>query len=190
MSGQIGRSRSLAIYESLLVLYRRAFLERHRAEMLQNFADLEQALPSKVALWLFIGKDLIISLRAHRIKSLWGRTLIILLVLAALLAVAHLHPGQAEHLIWGYCCGYLPAWFVGWFGKCWQVRSSSLIPAYVRSLAGQASVVLGALAVMLVAARGYDGPQEHVVWTLCYGSLLGWIAGWCGRAGGLFYKKA
>ena len=55
-------SRSLRLYARLLELYPPAFLQRHRAEMLQNFADLEDASASKTALWLLIGKDLMISL--------------------------------------------------------------------------------------------------------------------------------
>src|SRR5262245_52580423 len=51
-------SRSLRLYARLLELYPPAFLQRHRAEMLQNFADLEDAAASKAALWLLIGKDL------------------------------------------------------------------------------------------------------------------------------------
>jgi hypothetical protein len=58
-------SRSLRLYARLLELYPPAFLQRHRAEMLQNFADLEDAATSKVALWLVIGKDLTMSLISH-----------------------------------------------------------------------------------------------------------------------------
>ena len=52
------KSRSLRLYARLLELYPPAFLRRHRAEMLQNFADLEDAAASIAALWLLIGKDL------------------------------------------------------------------------------------------------------------------------------------
>jgi hypothetical protein len=38
--------------------------------MLQNFQDLEQASSSKVALWLFIGRDLLVSLTEEHMKSL------------------------------------------------------------------------------------------------------------------------
>lgn len=62
-------SRSLAIYALLLRLYPREFLQQHRAEMLQNFADLEQAASSTAALWLLIGKDLMMSLIATYAKS-------------------------------------------------------------------------------------------------------------------------
>jgi hypothetical protein len=55
-------SRSLAVYGLFLELYPPEHLRQHRAEMLQNFEDLERASSSKAALWLFIGKDLVISL--------------------------------------------------------------------------------------------------------------------------------
>jgi len=40
------QSRSLRLYARLLELYPPSFLQRHRAEMLQNFADLEDAAES------------------------------------------------------------------------------------------------------------------------------------------------
>jgi hypothetical protein len=49
---RLKQSRSLRLYARLLELYPPSFLQRHRAEMLQNFADLEDAEPSKAALWL------------------------------------------------------------------------------------------------------------------------------------------
>jgi hypothetical protein len=39
-------SRSLRVYARLLELYPPAFLQRHRAEMLQNFTDFEDAAAS------------------------------------------------------------------------------------------------------------------------------------------------
>jgi hypothetical protein len=65
-------SRSLRLYARLLELYPPAFLQRHRAEMLQNFADLEDAAASKAALWLLIGKDLTMSLIPHFFSSRLG----------------------------------------------------------------------------------------------------------------------
>jgi hypothetical protein len=51
-TAQEKESRSLRLYARLLELYPPAFLQRHRAEMLQNFADLEDAATSKAALSL------------------------------------------------------------------------------------------------------------------------------------------
>jgi hypothetical protein len=71
-----------------LKLYAPEFLARHRAEMLLNFEDLENNLPSKAAHWLFIGKDLMLSVISRNIpKSLWGQTVLMFIVLAVVLAV-------------------------------------------------------------------------------------------------------
>ncbi len=69
-------SRSRRLYARLLGLYPPAFLQRHRAEMLQNFADLEDAAASKAALWLLIGKDLTMSLIPHFFGSRLGNYVI------------------------------------------------------------------------------------------------------------------
>ena len=57
-----------------------SFLQRHRAEMLQNFADLEDAAASKTALWLLIGKNLAMSLMADFFGSRLGHYMIAVLV--------------------------------------------------------------------------------------------------------------
>src|SRR5262249_15198358 len=81
-------SRSLAVYGLLLGLYAPEFLARHRAEMLQNFEDLENASSSKAALWLLIGEDLMLTLISRNIpKSLWGHGAPMFIVLAAVLAI-------------------------------------------------------------------------------------------------------
>ena len=66
-------SRSLRFYARLLELYPPAFLQRHRAEMLQNFANFEDAAASKAELWLLIGKDLAMSLISQFFGSQLGR---------------------------------------------------------------------------------------------------------------------
>lgn len=71
---------SLRLYAWLLELYPPAFVHRHRAEMLQNFADLEDAEPSKAKLWLLIGKDLTMSLILQFFGSRLGRYVISVLV--------------------------------------------------------------------------------------------------------------
>src|SRR5215468_4649261 len=82
------RSRSLAVYGFLLGLYAPEFLARHRAEMLQNFEDLENASSSKAALWLLIGEDLMLSLISRNIpKSIWGHAVPMFMALAVVLAV-------------------------------------------------------------------------------------------------------
>ena len=82
------RTRSQAVYGFLLGLYAPAFLARHRAEMLQNFEDLENASSSRAALWLLVGKDLMLSIVSRNIpKSIWGHAAPAFIVLAAALAV-------------------------------------------------------------------------------------------------------
>jgi len=92
------RSRSLAVYALLLELYGPEFLARHRAEMLQNFEDLENASSSKGALWLLIGQDLVRSLVSRSVprslwfkspwlKSVWLPTALMLIVFAVVLAI-------------------------------------------------------------------------------------------------------
>jgi hypothetical protein len=71
---------SLRLYARLLELYPPAFLQRHRAELLQNFADLEDAATSKAALWLLIGKDLTVSLISHFFASRLGHYVTAVLV--------------------------------------------------------------------------------------------------------------
>ena len=110
-------------------LYAPEFLERHRAELLQNFEDFENASPSKVALRLFIGKDLMTSLISRNIpKSLCGQTALMLIVLGGVLAVLRVFTSQ--HYVIGavtVCYGFAIGWFAGWFagrmGKQRQSRS-------------------------------------------------------------------
>jgi hypothetical protein len=102
------RSRSSAMYALLLELYAPEFLARHRAEMLQNFEDLEYTSSSKTALWLFIGKDLMLNLISRNIpKSLWGQTALMFVVLAVLSAFT------SQHYFMGAvtaCYGFVIGW--------------------------------------------------------------------------------
>ena len=86
-SAQLKQSRSLRLYTWLLELYPPSFLQRHRAEMLQNFADLEDAAESKTKLWLLIGKDLAMSLVAQFFGSRLGRYVIAVVVVWTLIFV-------------------------------------------------------------------------------------------------------
>ena len=178
---QNGTSRSQAIYGLLLELYPRAYLQRHRPEMLQNFQDLEQASPSKSALWLFIGKDLSVSLRSQFTRTLWGQTAMVVLVLAIVLVYTEHHAVARRHPTEACCIGYILGWFAGWFGKRWQASSISRAPSYIRSFLAQAMIVVGALGLVIAVAEAGSPTQSHVIiWTLCYGFLLAWGPGWLG----------
>ena len=106
-------SRSVRLYARLLELYPPAFLQRHRAEMLQNFADLEDGAASKVALWLLIGKDLTMSLISHFLASRLGRYVIGVLVAWMLLfAIGYFLHGSTPgypvlHVFAGFLLGML-----------------------------------------------------------------------------------
>jgi hypothetical protein len=176
--GQCGRSRSLAIYGLLLEFYSHAYLRRHREELLQNFQDLEQELPSKATLWCFIAKDLAISLRSEVIRTFWGQTAMAFTVLSVILAIAHRHPGRHEPYIWSFCFGYAPGWLAGWFGLTWRMSSRSRSPSFVRSFRGQAAMFLFAITITLATATLFPGVHEGFLVAACYGAAHGWITGW------------
>jgi hypothetical protein len=178
---QNGTSRSQAIYGLLLELYPRPYLERHRAEMLQNFQDLEQASPSKSALWLFVGKDLLVSLQSQFTRTLWGQTSMVVLVLAIVLVYAEHHAVARQHPTEACCIGYSLGWFAGWFGQQWQASSISRAPSYIRSFPAQSMIVVSALGLVIAIAGVGSHTQNHVIiWTFCYGVLLAWGPGWLG----------
>lgn len=178
---QNGASRSLAIYGLLLELYPRPYLQRHRAEMLQNFEDLEQDSLSKPALWLLIGRDLVVSLRSHFTRTLWGQAAMVVLVLAIVLVYTEHHAVARRHPTEACCFGYILGWFTGWFGRQWQASSISRAPSYIRSLPAQAMIVVSALGLVIAVAGVGSRTQSHVIiWALCYGFLLAWGSGWLG----------
>jgi hypothetical protein len=106
-------SRSLRLYARLLELYPPSFLQRHRAEMLQNFADLEDAAESKAQLWLLIGRDLAMSVISQFFGSRLGRYVIAVVVTWLLiLVVSYLFfsPTQGRpflHVFGGFMLGML-----------------------------------------------------------------------------------
>jgi hypothetical protein len=174
-----GGSRGLVIYTLLLQLYPPAYLRRHRAELLQNFQDLERAMPSRVALWLFIARDLAVSLGSELTRTLWGQTTIRFAILALMLAMVHRHAGQREQSAWTFCCGYAFGWFTGWFGWDWRMSASGGSPlGFVRSFRGQAAMLLGAIAIVLTAGTYFPDLQKRLVFASCYGAAIAWLAGW------------
>ncbi|HZT04236.1 MAG TPA: hypothetical protein VFA39_18445 [Steroidobacteraceae bacterium] len=164
----------MAIYGLLLNLYPRPYLQQHRAEMLQNFQDLEQASPSKAKLWLFLANDLAISLRSQFIKTVWGQTVIVILVLSILLVYAGCH-AVAREPIESFCFGYI----LGWFGRQWQVSVSDR-STWISSLPTRATFIVGVIVFAIAAWRAGSGSQSHFIWAFCYGLLLAWFAGWIG----------
>jgi hypothetical protein len=169
----------MAVYGLLLNLYTRPYLQQHRAEMLQNFQDFEQASPSKAKLWLFLANDLAISLRSQFIKTLWGQTAIVIVVLSILLVYASRRAVAREPLIESFCFGYILGWFAGWFSRQWQVSVSDR-SNWIRSLPTRATFIVGVIVFALAESRAGSGSQSHLIWAFFYGFLLAWFAGWIG----------
>lgn len=69
-------------------------------------------------------------------------------------------PGLREHSIWSFCFGYTLGWFAGWLGCHWRMTPSSGPPGFSRSLPGQAAMLVGAITLVLAAAKLFPDPQE------------------------------
>jgi hypothetical protein len=105
----------------------------------------------------------------------------VVLVLAIVLVYTEHHAVARRHPTEACCFGYILGWFAGWFGKQWQASSISRAPSYIRSLPAQAMIVISALGLVITVAGVGSRTQSHVIiWILCYGFLLAWIAGWVG----------
>lgn len=160
-----GPSRSSAIYARLLALYPPEIRRGHRSEMLQNFDDLERT-SSTAALWLVLGRDLVVSVGSHWIRAALGpsprsfarQIRIILVVLSTLLVIAWERRPESEPLIAGFCVGYLIGWVSGWSQR-------------------RVVVVLSLLGLAVTATMCH----HRFLLTACYGCTLGWLGGWLGR---------
>jgi hypothetical protein len=163
------QSRSLRLYARLLELYPPAFLQRHRAEMLQNFVDLEEAAAPKAAVWLLIGKDLTMSLISHFFASRLGGYVIAVLVAWILLFVIGYFrygstPGHpALHVFGGFLLGML----------------SLYIATRLYGALQNSSYVIGVLAAcVLLFTIGYlrYGSPPHPALYVFGGLLLGMLS--------------
>jgi hypothetical protein len=172
-----GAVHGLAVYGLLLQLYPRAYLQRHREELLQNFQDLERTLPSRSELWRLIAKDLSVSLWSELKHTLWGQTAIRFAILGLMLVIAHRYPGHEES-VRTFCLGYALGWFAGWFGRQWRQSSRIGSRRLVGSFGGQAATLVGAITVALAAARLFPDLHERLVFASCYGAVIAWPAGW------------
>jgi hypothetical protein len=96
-------SRSAHFYARLLALYPSHYLARHRAELMQNFEDLERECGSRSLLWTFIIRDLFSSLGEQYMKYLknnrWAQVAlaaIVILVALGLWQVATLRTAHSS----------------------------------------------------------------------------------------------
>jgi hypothetical protein len=164
------QSRSLRLYARLLELYPPAFLQQHRAEMLQNFADLENATPSKVQLWLLIGKDLTMSLMSQFFASQLGNYVIAAVTVWILIFVIGYFtrgstPGYpALHAFGGFLLGML---------------SMYIAARLYESLQGSPYLIGGLVACLVLFTIGYlryPTTPGRPVWQVIGGALLGMLA--------------
>jgi hypothetical protein len=170
MTGPGRQSRSLRLYARLLQLYPPSFLQRHGAEMLQNFADLEAAAESRTKLWLLIGKDLTMSLTSHFLASRLGNYVIAVLIAWMLLFVIgyffygptpghpalHVFPG----FLLGMLCLYIAMRLYGTSQKSWYVIG----------------VLVASILLFTIGYSRYGGTPGHPMLQVFGGVLLGMLS--------------
>ena len=160
-------SRSLRLYARLLDLYPPAFLQRHRAEMLQNFADLEDAATSKAALWLLIAKDLKMSLTSNFFASRLGNYVVGVLVAWMLFfAIGYFRYGPtpgypALHVFGGFLFGMLSMYIAT---RLWGTPENSGYPI---------GVLVACVLLFAIGYFRYGGASGHPVLQLFGGFTLG-----------------
>lgn len=164
------KSRSLRLYARFLQLYPPAFLQRHRAEMLQNFADLEDAASSKAALWLLIGRDLTMSLFSQFFASRLGRYVVAVLAAWILFFVI-------GYFRYGSTRGY-PALHA--FGGFLPGMLSMYIAMRLYGTPQNSGYVIGALVASIVLFTigylRYVSTPGHPILQIFGGSLLGMLS--------------
>ena len=167
---RLKQSRSLRLYASLLELYPPSFLQRHREEMLQNFADLENAAESKAKLWLLIGKDLAMSLISHFFESRLGNYVIAVLVAWILLFVIGYFfygptPGRpALHVFPGFLLGMLFAYIAT------RLYGTSQSSSYV------IGVLVTSILLFTIGYFRYGSTPGHPMLQVFGGLLLGMLS--------------
>ena len=163
-------SRSLRLYARLLELYPPAFLQRHRAEMLENFADLEDAAASKAALWLLIGKDLTMSLSSDFFASRLGRYVIaVLLTWILLFGIGYCRYGStpgypALHVFGGFLPGMLSMYIAT---RLYGTPQNSL---YV------IGILVASILLFTIGYLRYGSTQGHPILQVFGGFMLGMLA--------------
>jgi hypothetical protein len=167
---RLKQSRSLRLYARLLELYPPSFLQRHRAEMLQNFADLEDEAASTAALWALIGKDLAMSLISQFFTSRLGRYVIAVFVAWMLLfAIGYFFygptPGRpALHAFGGFLPGMLAMYIaIRLYGT---LQNSSYV----------IGVLVACILLFTIGYFRYGGTPGHPALQVFGGFLLGMLS--------------
>jgi len=174
------QSRSLRLYARLLELYPPSFLQRHRAEMLQNFADLEDAAESKARLWLLIGKDVAISLISQFLRSRLGRYVTSVFVAWMLLfAIGYFFygptPGHPALHAFG---GFLPGMLAMYIATRLYGTPQNSISQFVRSRFDiyVISVFVAWMLLFIVGYFLYGPTRGHPALQVFGGCLVGMLA--------------
>jgi hypothetical protein len=164
------QSRSLRLYARLLELYPPAFLQQHREEMLQNFADLEDAATSKVQLWLLIGKDLTMSLVSQFFASQLGSYVIaVLTVWILILVIGYFTHGStrgypALHAFGGFLPGMLAVYVAT------RLYGAPRVSLYV------VGVLVASVVLFTIGYLRYASSPGHPVLQVFGGFLLGMLS--------------
>jgi hypothetical protein len=173
-------SRSLRLYARLLELYPPAFLQRHRAEMLQNFADLENAAETKAKLWLLIGKDLAMSLIAHFFESRLGTYVIAVFVAWMLLFVIgyFFHGPTPGYPALHAFAGFLPGMLAMYIATRLYGTPQNSISHFFRSRFDiyVIGVVVAWILLFVIGYYFYGPTRGHPALQVFGGSLLGMLA--------------
>ncbi|MGO8779728.1 MAG: hypothetical protein ACLQKK_12580 [Rhodomicrobium sp.] len=62
-----------------------------------------------------------VMIKSGHVKSLWGQTIIVIVILAAVVFYAWLYASPQSFMgLFAVCYGFLIGWFAGWLGKRWQ----------------------------------------------------------------------
>ena len=173
-------SRSLRVYARLLELYPPSLLKRHRAEMLQNFGDLEDSAESKTRLWLLIGKDLAISLISEFFRSRLGRYVIAVFVAWMLLfAIGYFFygptPGHPALHAFG---GFLPGMLAMYIATRLYGTPQNSISHFFRSRFDiyVISVFVAWILLFVIGYYFYDPTRGHPALQVFGGCLVGMVA--------------
>src|SRR5215831_15600 len=173
-------SRSLRLYSRLLELYPPAFLQQHRAEMLQNFADLEDAAASKAALWLLIGKDLTMGLISHFFASRLGNYVVAVLVTWILLfAIGYFFYGLTPgHPALHAFAGFLPGMLAMYIATRLYGTPQNSISHFFRSRfdINVIGVFVAWILLFVIGYYFYDPTPGHSALQVFGGFLLGMLA--------------
>ena len=177
---QLKQSQSLRLYARLLELYPPSFLQQHRAEMLQNFADLEDATESKAKLWLLIGKDLAMSLMSHFFASRLGHYVIAVLVTwIVIFAVGYFFygPTPGRPVLHAFA-GFLPGMLAMYFATHLYGTSQNSVSQFFRSRFDiyVIGVFVAWILLFVIGYYFYAPTRGHPALQVFGGFLLGMLA--------------